>query len=89
MPEEQLVRCPSCDGYGWFAEESQQDRTEDCSWCGGIGYVQRDAGGVDRPIPSCRYAEVATELEQLDEARLRELGYSGAPKARPNSPDSF
>lgn len=86
MPKKQLVRCPSCDGYGWFAEESTQDRAQDCSWCGGLGYVERDERGVDRPIPPNEYPKLAVALEQLDEERLRELGYSGVAKARPAPP---
>lgn len=88
MTEKQLVRCPSCDGYGWFAEENVRDRSEDCTWCGGIGYVERDERGVDRPIPASKYPELADALEQLDEGRLRELGYSGVAKPRPTTPNS-
>ena len=35
----EIVRCISCDGYGWFEEDGI---SEDCDWCGGIGYVYRD-----------------------------------------------
>ena len=85
MAKKQLARCPSCDGYGWFAEESEQDRALDCAWCGGLGYVERDERGVDRPIPPAEYLQLAAALEQLDEERLRELGYSGEAKAPPRA----
>ncbi|HLV34835.1 MAG TPA: hypothetical protein VKY59_06975 [Spirillospora sp.] len=85
----QIVRCVSCDGYGWFEEDGV---TEDCDWCGGAGYVYRDARGVDHKIPEADYGKVADILEKLEAERLRELGYTGAAKkpweqaARQNQP---
>ena len=74
----EIVRCISCEGYGWFEEDDGS--TSDCDWCGGAGYVYRDSGGVDHPIPTADYGRVAATLEQLEIQRLRELGYTGQPK---------
>jgi hypothetical protein len=73
----QIVRCVSCDGYGWLDDE---DGEVDCSWCGGVGYVYRDEQGVDHPIPAEDFEEVTATLEALETERLRELGYSGSAK---------
>lgn len=72
------MRCVSCDGYGWF--EDDDGSTQDCDWCGGVGYVYRDANGVDRRIPESDYQQVADRLEQLETQRLRDLGYTGDAK---------
>ena len=80
-----LRACPSCEGYGWFADEFD-GAVSDCDWCQGCGYVYRDARGVDRPIPPADYSRVAAELERLEEARLRRLGYTGSAKA-PSRPE--
>jgi hypothetical protein len=74
----QIVRCVSCDGYGWF--EDDDSRATDCDWCGGAGYVYRDAQGVDRRIPEADYGRVANTLETLEVERMRELGYTGDAK---------
>lgn len=71
----QIARCVSCDGYGWLDDEGA---AADCEWCGGIGYVYRDARGLDRRIPAADLERVAGQLEALEAERLRELGYSGA-----------
>jgi len=71
----EIVRCISCDGYGWFKDD--EDQAEDCDWCGGIGYVYRDAEGLDHRIPPADYAQISTKLEELEKQRMRELGYSG------------
>lgn len=76
MPE--ILRCLSCDGYGWFEDEFTGDAT-DCDWCGGVGYVYRE-DGIDRKIPASDYGAVADTLEHLEEARMRELGYEGSAK---------
>lgn len=76
--EPALVRCPSCDGYGWLEEDDGS--TAECGWCDGVGYVIRDAGGTDRPVPAADYGRLSAQLEALEKARLRELGYSGGPK---------
>lgn len=73
-----LVRCPSCDGYGWLDDEDGGDET--CGWCNGAGYVIRDARGVDTIIPTAEYEALAGQLEALERQRLAELGYSGGPK---------
>jgi len=73
----EIVRCVSCDGYGWFEEDGI---TEDCDWCGGIGYMYRDVAKVDHRIPESDYGKVADTLERLEAERLRELGYSGTAK---------
>lgn len=73
-----VVRCASCDGYGWEMDES--GGAPDCAWCGGIGYVYRDQAGIDKRIPKEDYESVSTRLEQLEVERLRELGYQGEPK---------
>lgn len=69
-----IVRCVSCDGYGWFEDE---DEAQDCDWCGGVGYTYRDEGGVDRRIPPGDYPQVSDRLEQLEVERLRQIGYTG------------
>jgi hypothetical protein len=71
-----IVQCPSCDGYGWVDDDDAG--AHDCSWCAGIGYVYRDARGVDRKIPLADHDAVAETLERLETERLRQLGYSGA-----------
>ena len=78
-PERRIVRCISCDGFGWFDDEFS-GAAEDCDWCAGIGYVYRDEANRDRAIPPSDYAGVAEELERLEEERLRELGYQGGAK---------
>lgn len=76
MPE--IVRCNSCDGYGWY-EDPFTGESGDCDWCDGVGYVYR-IDGVDKKIPKAEYGAVADKLEQLEEARMRELGYTGDAK---------
>lgn len=73
----EIVRCVSCDGYGWLDDE---DGETDCAWCGGVGYVYRDANGVDRRIPPEDFDRVTATLERLETERLREMGYSGSAK---------
>ena len=73
----QIVRCVSCEGYGWFEEDGQ---VVDCDWCGGAGYVYRDGSGVDHKIPEADYGKVADVLETLEAERLREMGYTGEAK---------
>lgn len=73
-----IVRCASCDGFGWF-DGDWEDQAEDCDWCAGAGYVYRE-GGRDSVIPRADYAALAEELEALELERLRELGYQGAAK---------
>jgi hypothetical protein len=76
-----IVRCISCDGYGWFKgddDEPEQDQPAvDCDWCGGIGYVYRDADGLDHRIPPGDFGLISDELERLEKQRMHELGYSG------------
>jgi hypothetical protein len=72
----QIVRCISCEGYGWFEDEASAEVVE-CDWCGGTGYVYRGADGIDRKIPEADYGRVAAQLEQLEAERLRQMGYSG------------
>lgn len=74
-----IVRCVSCDGYGWSDDEFTGE-TADCDWCGGTGYVYQDADGVDRKIPEADYGKVTDHLERLEEERLREMGYTGSAK---------
>lgn len=74
-----IVRCVSCDGYGWQVEEFTEV-TVDCDWCGGTGYVYRDAQGVDHRIPEEDYGKVSAILEGLENERMRELGYTGSAK---------
>ena len=71
-----IIRCASCDGFGWFDDEEFSDESEDCDWCGGVGYVYRH-GGRDHVIPRADYAAVADKLEALELERLREMGYQG------------
>lgn len=73
-----IVRCPSCEGYGWMSDFEEGD--QDCTWCAGIGYVYRDEQGADRPIPTADMAGLVEQLEALELVRLREIGYSGAAK---------
>ncbi len=75
-----ILRCASCDGFGWFEAEDFSGATEDCDWCAGVGYVYRDENGRDRPIPKSDFSAVAAELERLELERLREMGYRGAAK---------
>lgn len=76
----EIVRCPSCDGYGWFDDDMMGDGGQECDWCGGIGYVYRAQDGTDAPIPRADYARLADELEALERERLREMGYQGEAK---------
>ena len=73
-----IIRCASCDGYGWF-EGDLMDEPGDCDWCAGAGYVYHQAGR-DAIIPKADYAAIADELEALELQRLRELGYQGRAK---------
>jgi hypothetical protein len=72
-----IIRCVSCDGFGWSEDDDGQ--AEDCAWCGGIGYVYRD-GGRDRRIPAADLAAASDRLEALETERMREIGYSGQAK---------
>ena len=74
-----IVRCVSCDGYGWTTDEFSGE-TLDCDWCGGTGYVYRDAAGVDHRIPEAEYGKVSDILERLERDRMRDLGYKGEAK---------
>ncbi len=74
----EIVRCASCDGYGWTSDDIEGD--QDCDWCGGVGYVYRGADGVDRRIPAADLDALSEQLEQLEQERLRALGYSGGAK---------
>ena len=76
----EIVRCPSCDGYAWV--ETDDGSAEDCDWCGGVGYVYREAGDLHRRIPEADYGRVADTLERMEIERLREIGYTGQPKRR-------
>lgn len=80
----QVVRCAACDGYGWVEDRGEDDfgagEAVECGWCGGIGYVYRDDRGVDRAIPPADFDALTETLEQLEQERLRELGYSGTSK---------
>ena len=76
MADRSIIRCASCDGFGWFEDEFSGE-SEDCDWCVGAGYVYRDEAGRDRPIPKADYSAVAEELERLEVERLREMGYQG------------
>jgi hypothetical protein len=75
----QIVRCVSCDGYGWEIDDFTGDAV-DCSWCNGTGYLYRDASGVDHRIPEADYGKVQAKLEQLEQTRMQEMGYSGTAK---------
>jgi hypothetical protein len=74
-----IVRCVSCDGFGWL-EDEETGQVTDCEWCAGVGYVYRDEQGVDYRIPEGDYTAVAGTLEALEAERLREMGYTGGAK---------
>lgn len=76
-----IVRCPSCDGYGW-SEDDFSGEVEDCAWCAGIGYVYRNEANVDQAIPlaDLKQATVSERLEALENERMREIGYTGEAK---------
>jgi len=73
-----IVPCPSCEGFGWF--EDDDGAAQDCDWCGGIGYIYREANGLDKRIPPADYEQVSNQLEQLETQRLRAMGYTGEAK---------
>ena len=77
----EIVRCPSCDGYGWSEDDFTGD-VEDCAWCAGIGYIYRTSDNVDTKIPrsDLKQAEVSQRLEALEVERMREIGYQGTAK---------
>ncbi len=70
----EIVRCVSCDGYGWLEENGM---VEECDWCGSIGYVFRDAQRIDHQITEPNDPVIAEKLESLERQRMRELGYTG------------
>jgi hypothetical protein len=74
-----IVRCVSCEGYGWTEDEFTGE-SGDCDWCQGTGYVYRDENDTDHLIPPEDYVRVADTLERLERERLREMGYSGEAK---------
>lgn len=74
-----IVACPSCEGYGWFEDEIVGE-VEECDWCAGVGYIYRDANGVDHPIPPSDWGRVAEQLEKLESQRLHDMGYTGSAK---------
>lgn len=73
-----IKRCPSCNGYAWV--EDDDGSAVDCDWCNGVGYIYRDAQGIDQRIPEQDYGKVADVLEKLEIERMREIGYSGEAK---------
>lgn len=86
-----VVRCISCDGFGWLERDSADYDLSDgagvegaealeCAWCGGIGYVCQDAQGHDHRIPPADLDALTDTLEALEAERLREMGYTGAAK---------
>lgn len=74
-----IIRCLSCDGYGWY-DDDLTGETTDCTWCWGVGYVYEDENKVQKSIPGEDYGKVADQLEQLEQQRMRELGYKGEAK---------
>ncbi len=76
-----IVRCVSCDGFGW-SEDDFSGEVEDCAWCGGVGYVYRDAAEVDYKIPQDDLVktDISAKLEALDVQRMQEMGYQGEAK---------
>lgn len=74
-----IIQCIACEGYGTVSDEETSETVE-CDWCGGVGYVYRDADGVDHKIPDADYGQVADQLERLEAERLRALGYTGSAK---------
>lgn len=76
-----IIRCPSCEGYGWVEDEFSGE-SEDCNWCDGIGYVYHDDNGIDRKITQdeLKNPEISTKLEALEIERMHEMGYSGEAK---------
>lgn len=77
----EIVRCISCDGFGWIQDDFS-DEAEDCDWCAGVGYVYRDADGVDSHIATAdlKKPDISIRLEVLETERMREMGYSGNAK---------
>ena len=73
-----IVPCPSCEGFGWF--EDEDGAAQDCDWCAGIGYIYREADGLDKRIPPADYGLVSDQLEHLETQRLRAMGYTGEAK---------
>lgn len=82
----QIVRCLSCDGFGWLETDEDElfgaptAETMDCAWCGGIGYVYRDDEAHDHRIPAADLDALTETLEMLETERLREMGYTGTAK---------
>lgn len=76
-----IIRCPSCDGYGWD-EDDFTGEVDDCAWCAGIGYVYRDESQVDHKIPRSDLTkpDISQQLESLENERMQEMGYSGEAK---------
>jgi hypothetical protein len=76
-----IVRCLSCEGYGWYEDEFTGETT-DCDWCDGVGYVYRDAQNIDHKIPleDLKQPDISAQLEMLEGERLREMGYRGEAK---------
>ena len=74
-----IVRCPSCEGYGWL-EDDFSGETEDCNWCNGIGYVYRTDEGVDQQIPQAdlQKSEISEQLEALEKERLRSSSFKSS-----------
>lgn len=73
----EIIRCPSCEGYGW-AEDALEGTAGECDWCAGIGYVARE-NDLDRALrpDEAEDPAIAARLEQLEAERLRGLGYTG------------
>ncbi len=74
----EIKRCPSCNGYAWV--EDDDGAAVDCDWCAGVGYIYRDAQGIDVRIPEQDYGKVADVLEKLEIERMRDIGYTGEAK---------
>jgi hypothetical protein len=74
-----IVRCLSCEGYGWYEDEFTSETT-DCDWCDGVGYVYRDAQNIDHKIPleDLKQPDISAQLELLEGERLRKASASRA-----------
>jgi hypothetical protein len=74
-----IIRCISCDGFGWFEDDFTGD-VQECDWCGGVGYVYKNENETHTHIPKTDFETVADELERLEIERLHQLGYQGQAK---------
>lgn len=75
------IKCSACDGRGWFDSPlTYKNNKQDCSWCGGTGFVEKEPGepeSKEEPTVSKEEAEMRPtwpdvfSFEETPEKKIR------------------